>query len=201
MTKRIMTFFALAFVTISAYTQASSQSRCNLTEANSPSVRGLRIGMSMQQLLALFPNASRRKEVREALDNAKAPTVREPVYLAFYPATDAEKQQFTGVDSVSAVLYKGRVVDLSVLYVGATWDTIDQWVAKLSEAFKLPRAQDWVAGPDEDPNKVLRCAGIEIEAAIQGGSASIRIWKPEYLKEIEERTNAGAEKKRQEIRP
>lgn len=203
MNKFAVAFFALAFVTMSAISQASNtqpaQTRCNLTEATAPSVRGLRLGMTTQQLLAVFPGITKKKEMKDAIEKAKSATGLEAVYLGFDPATDGDAQQFAGVGSVSAGLYKARVVDFSVQYLGAT-STVDAWIAKLSETFKLPSAQDWELGPDEAPNKVLRCNGILIEAAIQGGSASISVRNTESLKEIERR-KAAEEKRRQEIKP
>ena len=205
MNKLAIAFVALAFVTISAVSQASNprpaRPKCNLTEATAPSVRGLKLGMSTQQLLALFPGSSKRREMKDAVEKAKAATGNEVAYLVFDPATDGDAQQFGGVDSVSAGLNKGRVIDLSIQYGGATWRDIDQWVAKLSEALKLQGAGDWTVGPSENPNKVLRCEGIEIEAAIQGGGSSIRIRNAEYVRADPERTSATEEKKRREIKP
>lgn len=201
MNKWIIAFFMLVFVTISSGSQALSQSKCSLTKDNSPIVRGLRLGMSTEQLIALFPGSTKRKEMKDALERAKSATSNEPLYLSFDPATDAAKEQFAGVGSVSAALYTGRVIDFGVLYVGATLKTIDEWVAKLSETFKLPGAQDWVLGPSENPNKVLKCDGIEIEAAIQGGSASIRLRNTDVFKALEEFATAAEEKKRREIKP
>jgi len=131
--------------------------------------------MSTQQLLALFPGVAKRKEMKDAIEKAKSATGPEAAYLGFEPATDGDAQQFAGIESVLAGVVKGRLVDFSVQYGGETWSSIDQWVAKLSESLKLPGKDSWVTGPNENPNKVLRCDGIEIEAAIQGGSASIRV--------------------------
>jgi hypothetical protein len=179
MNKLAIAFVALAFVTVTAISQASNpqpaRPKCNLTEATAPNVRGLKLGMSTQQLLALFPGITKRKEMKDASEKAKSATGAEAVYLGFEPATDADGQQFAGVESVSAGLRRGRVVDFSVQYGGASWSAIDDWIAKLSEMFKLPGAQEWVLGQNEAPSKILNCDGILIEAAIQGGSASIRI--------------------------
>lgn len=197
-------FSALAFVTLSASSQASNspsfQTRCNLTEANAPNVRGLRLGMSAQQLLALFPGVAKKKEMKDAIDKAKSGGEGEPVYLVFDPATDGDAQQFAGVEAAAAAVHKGRVVDFTVQY-GATWKSVDAWIAKLSEAFKLPGAQEWAEGPNEAPNKVLKCEGVMIEAAILGGGASLRILNSDYLKETESRARAAEEKKRKEIKP
>jgi hypothetical protein len=157
--------------------------------------------MSTQQLLALFPGSSKRREMKEAVEKARAATGNEAAYLVFDPSSDGDAQQFGGVESVSAGVNKGRVIDLSIQYGGATWSDIDQWVAKLSESLKLQGAGDWMVGPSENPNKVLRCEGIEIEAAIQGGGSSIRIRNTEYVKADAERAKAAEDKKRREIKP
>ena len=173
MKKLVTVFLAFAFVSISA-NQQLAQSKCTLTEANSPSVSGLKLGMTAQQLLALFPGASKRREMKDAIDKAKA-SGGETVYLSFDTGTDANKGEFAGVSSVSAGLQKGKVVDLLVVYVGTTWTSVDGWVAKVAETYRLPGAQSWVVGPSENPNKVLRCEGMEIEASIQGDGSSIRL--------------------------
>jgi len=205
MNKLVIAFFALASMAVSAYSQATNQQptqpKCNLTEANSPNIHGIRLGMSTQQVLALFPGSAEKKEIKQALENAKAPASHETAYLSFEPATYPSRDRFARVDSISVIAYKGRVVDFTFIYLGATWRNIDEWVAKLSEAFGLPSAPDWAVGPNETPNKILKCNGLEIEAAIGGGSGSIRIRNPGYLKEVEERMNAEEEKRRREFKP
>jgi len=205
MKKTVIATLIVAWITIPLYGkvtgQQSAQPKCPATEADSPSVRGLRLGMTIDQVLALFPAAIKRKEAKPAIEKAKAANSSETVFISFDPATDSGKQQFVGVDAVSVGTYKGRVVDFSILYLGPTWKNIDEWIGKISEAFNLPSARDWVAGPDETPNKVLKCGGIEIEGAIQGGGGSIRIRNTEYLKGMEEHANAQEEKKKRAFKP
>jgi len=200
MKRLAIAFFTLAFMTITAYSQAPNQSGCSLTEATSPRIRGLRLGMTTQELLAMFPDSTKRKEIKDALEKSRAST-DEAVYLTFDPATDSGKSEFADVGSVSAGLHKGKVMDLAVQYVSPPWGTIDEWVAKVSEAFQLPGAQGWKTGPSETPNRVLRCAGIEIEAAIQGGGGSVRLRNTEVFKGIEERAKAAEEKRRRDFKP
>jgi len=192
---------SFALITIPAYLTATSQpaqTRCSLTEADSPSVRGLRLGMTAEQVIALFPGSAKNKEMKAASDKARSTTGSETVYLSFDSSTSAIKERFADVGSISVGFYKDRVKDLDVDYVGTSW-TIDEWVAKLSETFKLPGLEAWVAGPSENPNKVLKCNGIEIEAATQGGGASIRIRDTEYS--MREGTTAAEEGKRRAFKP
>lgn len=206
MNKIVTTFFTLALITIFAYAQVTSQQpaqpKCSgLTKDNAPFVRGVGLGMKTEELLALFPGSNKRKEFKEALERVKAATFDETVYLLFDPATDASGDRFAGVDSVSVGLNKGRVVDFYLLYVGTTWRTIDEWIAKLAERLSLPGAQEWVVGPNETPNKILRCRGLEIEATIHGGGGSIRLRNTEILDGTEDRTNTAEEIKRRGFKP
>ncbi len=205
MNRIVIAFSALALMTMSAYAQQPSQplpqSQCGLKEATSPSVRGVRLGMSTEQLLALFPGSAKRRDLRDALERVKTAGSEETARLSFDAVADASGDSFAGVDSVAVGLNKGRVTEFTVTYVGPTWRNVDEWIARLSESLKLPGARKWVVGPNENPNKILRCNGIEIEAAIQGGGGSITIRNTEYVKGGEHHRNPGEEKKRREFKP
>jgi hypothetical protein len=188
---------ALALAFSSGYGLAA-QSRCALTESNAPTIRGLRLGMTFDQVVALFPGSSRRKEMRDAIEKAKAAPAGEVAYLGFDAASDGAKDQFAGIDSVQVGLSKGRVVDFTVQYVGPSWSNIDEWVTKLSETLGLPGKQEWVVGPNENPNKILKCKGVEIEAATQGGGSSIRVHITEPMAGG---TGSGEEGKRKVFKP
>ena len=205
MKKLVTALSAVALVMLSSSSLASNpypvQTRCNLTEATAPKVRGLHLGMSIQQFLALFPAITKKKEMKDTIEKLKSATGDEVVTLGFDPVVDGDANSFAGIESVGATFYKGRVMDFSAQYGGSTWGSVDEWVAKLSESFNLPRAQDWMSGPNESPNKILNCDGIQIEAAIQGGSASIRVRNAGYLRESEERARAAEDKKRKDVKP
>lgn len=193
--------FAVLSTSLQASSKAPAQSRCNLTEATAPNVRGLGLGMTAQQFLALFPGLTRKKDLKETIENAKSTSRDDATALGADPAADGDARQFAGVGYATAVFYKGRAVEISVEYHGATWSNVDEWIAKLAEAFKLPSAASWSVGPSENPNKVLSCSGIMIEGAIQGGGSTIRIWNTSYLREIDERARAAEERRRQEVKP
>lgn len=203
--KRMVIGFCIIVVTlIPAYAEVTGEPQaqgCSLTEATAPAVRGIRLGMSVDQLVGLFPGSAKRREMREALEKAKSSTSNEPVVLLFDPAADAGGERFAGVDSVSATVYKGRAIAFHVIYVGTTWRTIDEWVEKVAQSYGLPAAARWETGPNENPSRVLGCSGVEIEAAIQGGGSSISIRNKEALKGMAERLNAADERKRREFKP
>jgi hypothetical protein len=157
--------------------------------------------MNAQQFLALFPGTSKKTEMREAIEKAKSTKHDEATVLAVDPITDGDPHQFAEVVSVATTFYKAKAVSIIIQYSGASWTNIDQWIAKLSESFKLPGARDWVVGPDEAPNKILKCNGILISAAIQGGGSSIELQNTTYLREIEQRARDVEEMKRLQAKP
>src|SRR5262245_48516148 len=195
----VILFLITGVCTLQVKSQPTLQRGCDLTESSSPSVRGLKLGMTTEQLIALFPGSAKRSDIKDALAKAKA-NPGDLVYLAFNPAADAEPGKFAEVDSVSAGLHNGRVTDFRVSYLGSTWTNIDEWVAKVSETFKLP-ASEWSVGPSETPNKVLKCSGIEIEAATLGGGSSIRVRNTEHIKAMRDNAAAEEEKKRRAFKP
>jgi hypothetical protein len=205
MNKMVVGLCIAAVSLVPAYAEVAggprAQSACALTEANAPAVRTVKLGMGVDQLVALFPAGAKRREVREAVERARNPAGNAPVTLVFNASADGGGERFAGVDTVSATVHRGRVIAFSVFYAGTSWSTVDEWVAKVAEAYGLPAASRWAAGPGETPNKVLACNGIEVEAAIQGGGSSISVRNRELLKGADERVNTGEEKKRREFKP
>jgi len=199
MKRTALVLFALASMLITDIQvtgRAFAQSRCSLTEATAPGVRGLKLGMSVEQVTALFPGSTKRKETREALAKAKAGS--EVVYVTLEPS-DGGKDQNADVASFSAGFHKGRVIRVSVQYLAPDWRNVDEWIAKLSETLGLPGVNNWQPGPSENPNKVLRCSGIEIEASVEGGGGSITIRSTENSNDGQDR--AREEKKKRDFKP
>jgi hypothetical protein len=209
MNRLVMTFFALALVMVTAYARPSgppAQSRCNLTEANSPNIRGIKLGMTTEQLLALFPGSGDKADIKDMLDKAKVPASFEAAYLTFDPTAYTSRERFARINAVSVTIYKGRVVEFGVFYIGPSssgpaWRNVDEWIAKLSEAFSLPGAQEWAAGPNANASKTLRCNGFEVEASVDEGAGSIKLRSLTNLRELQDRMNAEPDRRRREFRP
>jgi hypothetical protein len=205
MKRIVMSFFTIVLAITPAFArviiQQPAPSNCALTAANSPTVRDVRLGMSLQQVLALFPAASKRKEIKDAVERAKAATANDIVYLVFDSTSDGGGERFAGTDSILVGFYKGQVVDFNVSYVGPTWRTVDEWIEKIRQTWGLPAAQEWSVGPSENPSKILKCRGVEIEAGILGGGASIRVRNTEYNKGMGDGKEAIEERKRREFKP
>ncbi len=179
--------------------QQSSAAGCNLTESTAPAIRGIRLGMTTERLLALFPDSSEKADIKRALEEAKDPKRHDTGNLSFQISQYAAQDRFAGVDYVSAAIYKNRVTKFTIAYIGPdsdgpAWRSIDEWIAKLSEAFGLPGAAYWEGG-------ILKCNGIEIIAELRNGAGVISLSNPSYFKEVRDRIKAREEKKRREFKP
>ena len=186
--------------------QQLNDPKCNLVETNSPAIRGIRLGMTLEQLFALFPGSSDRAEVKLALEKAKSPKGYDVAELYFQPSTFANKDQFAGIDWILITSYKNQVRAITVNYIGPSsdgprWRTVDKWIAKLSEAFGLPEAKHWVVANDINTRKFLTCNEFEIEASIENGTGAITLRNPRFLKEVQDRVKAEEEKKRNQFKP
>ena len=163
------------------------QARCTLNESDAPAIRGVKLGLNAEQLRSLFPKAANRREIKEAFDKAKSPDA-DVVYLEFLPG-DGDKERFEGISEIVVGFHQGRSIQVISQYIGGEWKSLDEWVTKVSETFKLPTLDSWKTGPSENPSKVLTCSAIEIEAAIQGGGATIRVTNIQATNAAAERSN------------
>lgn len=186
--------------------QASVQSPCVMNAAAAPAVRGLRLGMTAEELVKFFPGLSPR--------NLVASAQKEPNYgvarLSFQldsPSTP-QKDQFSGIDSIGIVLFDNQVTEITVRYAGDNsypvkgpyWKNVDDFISKLSEAFGLPLARDWL-----DRNtwaKTLKCTGFTLNASVDNGTGSITLRSTTAYDEIvRQRRLADQEKRRREFKP
>jgi hypothetical protein len=216
----LVTLLGLVLTAISQSPQTSSQSQtsarpqnhstCSLTPGQAPAVRGIKLGMSVEQVLSIFPESSERPDVKQALGNSESYPTYGIAHLYFqmvmYPSL--ARDRFAGIDGIAITLFDGRVVELQIIYAGRNssprgpfWPNVEDFVSKLSEAYALPDARDWHQfGPG---TKVLQCNGINLEANLMGGGAgfSFALRTTKYLDTSKERGEEVEEKIRREFKP
>jgi len=199
-----------AFITISVLSAASGQTagprpgagRCALRLADAPAVRGLRLGMSADQLLALFPGSRENPDIKSKLEWAR----RAPHYglanLGFTRGDYPTAALFTNVTQFNIQLFDERVTDIGIYYGGPPWGSVDEMVARVSEALALPGVEEWDAsGPS---TKALRCEGFEVTVTAYGDGtccSSLRLRVPAVDQRVRERRVAEEEKARREFKP
>jgi len=195
------------------------QSQCSVPSDRMPSIRGLRLGMSADELLSLLAfNNDSRLPVETALKNAGlAPNYGLATFtLSPRDSTMMEvREKFTGINRFSFTTFDGRLVEISVTYSRRSPDlypswTIDEWTAKISSSFSLPGANYWEPSLSND-QRTLKCKGLEVEAVINPPihtifpalgiyrTPSLTIIDPSYRQVLDQRVKSDQENKQREF--
>jgi hypothetical protein len=203
-----LTLSLVVLLSPQAFSQSQSEhptvSPCALTLAQSPVIRGVKLGMSAQDLFALFPGSAERDEIKSAL--AKVDEYPHFGLTEFYigPSDYPTRDRFAGINQYYFVLFDGRVIRFQVYYSGPPiapqWSQVDDFVAKVAEALQLPPATQWVRST-ERTGKSLKCNGFQMEAEILNAKGSLIVSIPDFDKKRNERRAAYDEKLRREFKP
>ena len=194
--------FMLAMVpTVSAQTSTSAAgaSECKLKLAQAPVIRGIRLGMTVNEVLAVFPGAEKDEALRQQLSQTHFGSTT----VSVWPFKYASKEKFLGVDYVTVGLLDGELNSFTVTYRGPVWNTSDQFALKVAEALRLPALEFWKdAGT---AIKFLRCDGFEVRTQMspESGSNSIFVKNRERdaAQTIRERDEAVKEQARRAFKP
>lgn len=210
----ITTLFTLVWFLVSAVgmpgRDSPDQSRCTLTLARSPAIRGIQLGMNSDQVFAPLVFAL-HPEIIEQNKKAVASAAGAPSYgvasLYFQPPfflPSPAKERFAGIDSIQITFFDGSVTELRITYLSSTkgpfWRNVDEFITKLSEAFALPPAKEWL---ERSPLiKTLQCSGFTLDASVSGGTGSIALRATTaYEDTVRQRALADQERRRLEFKP
>jgi hypothetical protein len=150
---------------------AREKTPCTLTLAGAPDIKGLRLGMTLDQVLALFPGSEDDAEVRMSL--SKPPSQLGSSSFLIKPEKYGSKDTFTGTSQIAFALLDGRVLNFTVSYNGPQFSHVDKFVAKFVEGTNLPPVDQWAPYVGMDNQlKILKCAEFEVRvfAGGQGGN-------------------------------
>jgi hypothetical protein len=178
---------------------ASGQSPCSLTPEQSPEIRGVRLGMSTEQLHKLFPEVNNRQRIDGGITASKQPDAFGAASFGLHPDGQAPNPQFEGVNYISIRLLDERVVSFQIAYAPTEWNSVDEFVARLAEGLRLPRVS-WETGNE---SSILKCNGFRIDAYASKNSrqSTVRVWDTSVDKIVEDRKEAAREKVRQAFKP
>lgn len=203
--KEILVVMIMAVLGISTLGQtqsgASPRGKCALTVAQSPEVRGIRLGMSAEEVLRLFPVSSDAREIRASLSWAD-----KQFGVAKFnvnPDRYSSKAKFEGISQFTFEFLDNRLSSLFVGYNGPEWKSVDEFISRLSETLNLPGAKDWEPS-NIDSLKTLRCEGFEIKTFIggtNGGSNYVVIVSPAAEQMVRDRQAEAKEKARKGFKP
>ena len=175
---------------------------CELSLAQASVIEGLKPGMPVEQVLALFPGSREDAEVHFSLS-------RPPRFgvsgFVIRPGKYESKVKTTGISYITFTLLDGHVLKFYIGYAGPQWSHVDKFVAKFIEGTNLPALDQWEAYVGMDTQlKTLTCKDFEIRvfAGGKGGNlnyAEIRDLEAE--KKLKERMDKAEEKAALEAKP
>jgi hypothetical protein len=190
----------LILLLVTARVSAWSQGSCELTADQSPAIRGFRLGMTLDQLYELVPEARNDKRVIEALDNSSRQQLPSMSFLTLSDSPYDALPRFHNVSYVSLRFLNNQLAGLTVQYKWPVWDSANEFIAKLRESLALPAAENWDGG---GPGKSIRCKDFTLNVYTQpnGTGASISINDTTSPRKLDDMRKAVIERARKEFKP
>jgi hypothetical protein len=149
---------------------AGRRAAARMTVAQTPDIGGLKLGMTVEQALALFPGSKNDESVRASLSRPISPLGVQT--LKINPEKYAVSR-FGGVSQIIFTFLDGRLATLYVGYASPAWGHVDEFVTKFSGETKLPGADSWdgYAGME---NQLKTLKGSDFEISIFTGAGGLK---------------------------
>ena len=164
---------------------------CTLARSEAPVINGLKLGMTVDEILAVFPGSKEDPELRPALSAPRGPFGNSS--LAITPSKYGSAADFKEIKRVSFSLLDGHVSSFTVNYNGPEWPHIDKFVEKFVEGKNLPAADQWEPYVGMDTQmKTLTCTDFSIRLfnGGEGGNLNyVLVQDLEASKKLKERRN------------
>lgn len=175
---------------------------CTLSLSQAPAIRGLRLGMTVDELIELFPGAN-PNEIRAKVEQAKGlPNLG---YSYFNFSGTQHKDRLEGY-SFSVNLFDNKVTSFVIYYpfmnqgngIGQIFNG-EQYRERLIEAFNLPAKEYWEGGGDYIN---LRCREFYVNGSFNS-NLSIHLVDISKASEtaVKQRRDDALAKKRAEFKP
>jgi hypothetical protein len=187
----------LGTLTLVQAQQTPPVGKCSLALAQAPKIRDVRLGMSSEEVLKMFPGSNDEPYIRAQLSTADQ---RFGMVEFSIPTTLLPRPKFAGVNSVSLVFLDNRLSKYGFTYTGIEWKNVDDFISRFSEAFNLPRPETWERS-NLPSLKRLYCQGFEMLASADASGSWIEIRIPEAQQIVRDRKEAQKEKARKEFKP
>ena len=196
----------LLLIAISTYGQTDNPAPqpCTLKLSQAPAVRGVKLGMTIDELLPLFPGAGDSGVINGVLSRAEGYSNFGAASFFITPSDWGNKEHYTGVGSYFFRVFDRRVVGLDVNYdrfpAGPRWKNADELIQRFSESYHLPAPRKWTPDPD-NTRKRLKCDGFEITAAAESDRGIISFQNRSWVETQKDRLAAFEDQKRREFKP
>jgi len=194
----------LAAVPVLAQTESQSISTCNLTVAQAPAMRGVRLGMTAQDLFTMFPEGHSADWVKSKLDAANEYPAMGGWWADLNTSAVNNTKDHSPISRFYVFLFDGRVVSMDVGYTvlnhNVPWGGVDNFIAKVSDAFHLPASSAWTTTNSSD-QRVLYCREFTITGSTSGAAAQLTIQGLGFQDTIHDRMVAYEQATRRGFKP
>lgn len=151
---------------------AGREAALRLSMSQVSDINGLRLGMTKDQVLSLFPGIEEDKEIRASLTR---PVGRFGTSsLAIKPGRYNTRKRFDRVSQISVTFLDGRVSTFNIGYDGPVWGHVDEFVTKFAEEARLPGADSWTASEGMSTQlKTLKCKDFDVSVFAGGENVKL----------------------------
>jgi hypothetical protein len=187
--------------TLTGQTADQSYTGCNLAREKAPVIRGVKLGMTSEEIHTLLPGLN--ENYKDLVSSARAfPSFG----LASLNTNVLDKDRFNGIEGFNFTLFDDHLVQYNAYYRGSNsvprgpyWPNPDDLIARIAGTYHLPGPANWVA---ESGSKVLRCKGFEVYINTSSG-AQILVREPgnPWVAEQKKRREAFEEQLRRDFKP
>lgn len=173
MLTRFRRSLALLALLLSALSYASAQEPCNIRLDISPDYGGVKLGMRLEELQAMFPGS-------DELRAARADAEKQDVSLGMLDL-NIRKRDFEGVKELSLNFVGGRLHKMGLHFGGETrWRSVAEFSDHVSKQLALPQAWGETVAAGGKQSRVMECAGFMVFVQFaRGGPVYLGLAKTE----------------------
>jgi len=150
---------------------AQEKSACNLDMSQAAVISGLKLGLTRDEVLALFPGSKDDAELRARL--AEPSSEFGVSNFVITPSKYETREKFVEISQITLTLLDGRVSSFSVGYNGPEWPHVDKFVAKFVEGTSLPSVDQWEPYVGMENLKILKCTDFEVRVFAGGAGGNL----------------------------
>ena len=179
-------------------TTNTSTGECKLNLAQAPAIRGIRLGMSIDQVLAQIPGSEADSDLLARLSRDYFGSRSVLVMPGHYVTS---KEKFAGVNLINLNFLDGRLAHYSIRYAGPEWKSKEQFVARLADVLNLPGVGSW---KPSNNGLAISCEGFEISIQVFGpndAEIAMKDMKVDIGNVVHEREEVPKEKARRTFKP
>ncbi|MFN0110427.1 MAG: hypothetical protein ACKVZH_16350 [Blastocatellia bacterium] len=217
MKKTLSLLLFLVSATSFAFSQSpESASSCQLSSAQMPAIRGIKLGMTINELIQVLYDDKTSIDITRLISDKKGYPNYGQYTLSFGTSSSERglpylaRENFPGIDHIGVVFLDDRVTSFSIGYhslqqdsSAPIWNSPQELIGKFAKTYKLPEPPAWFI--ESTWAASLTCTGFKIvlnAATSQGGSTFIeaKLLK-DFASIIKARREEDMQKRREAFKP